>query len=341
MRLAAAKGLIPLPISDLVSVLIKLTADPDRVVNTEANASLTAIEDERLLPLLQNEQTPSEILKFFCFDLVRPAAIREAVAMNNATPDETIAELAIVADAALLEVMLLNQVRLIRFPAILDNMLQNVAATAEVRRRILEIQEEFFRKPQVRARPEISSPGPIPEEEPPPGEALVLYEAESDPAASGLEVEVALDPADLGLQSRHEISTFQKISQLNTSEKVKLALLGSREERLILVRDPNRVVASMVLKSPRITDQEVESISQMRNVADDILRTIAATREWVKSYSIVHNLVKNPKTPVAMSMRLLPRIMEGDLRLLARDRSIPELIRRTAERTLQARGASR
>src|SRR5262245_53109586 len=119
-RLAAAKGLIPLPLPDLLSVLIRFTADPDKVVNTEANNSLNAIEDDRLLPLLKDEETNPQLLKYFCFDLARGSAVREAVAMNDSTPDVTIAELSIVADTVLLEIILLNQVRLIRFPAILD-----------------------------------------------------------------------------------------------------------------------------------------------------------------------------------------------------------------------------
>lgn len=336
IRFAAAKGLIPLPLPDLVATLIQLTADPDRVVNGEANDTLNGIEEERLIPLLKDENTHPEVLKYFCFDPTRGPALGEAVAMNNSTPDPTISEMSVVADTSLLESILLNQVRLIRFPAILDNILQNRAATPEIRRRVGEIQEEFFRKPSsVYATP-------APAAQPVSAQALqALVPSGPQAPAQELEVEVPFSPQDLGLQSRQEISTFQKISQLNTSEKIKLALLGSREERVILVRDPNRVVASMVLKSPKITDQEIESISQMRNVSDDILRTIANTREWLKSYTIIHNLVKNPKTPAAMSMRLLPRIFESDLRLLSRDRSIPELVRRTAERTLQSRGVSR
>jgi hypothetical protein len=62
---------------------------------------------------------------------------------------------------------------------------------------------------------------------------------------------------------------------------------------------------------------------------------IGNRREWVKSYVVVRNLVRNPKTPVALSLRLLPRLLVSDIRILARDKSIPEIVRRTASRTIQ------
>jgi hypothetical protein len=312
-------------------VLIQLTADPDQVVNSQANSTLENLEDEKLEPLLRNEQTDPEILKYFCFDPNRGAAVLEAVAMNNSTPDDTIAELCLVADSALLEIILLNQTRIIRHPAILDNISLNQAATAEIRRRLHEIQEEFFRKQGASYSARTT-------EAPPPKPAIVSFsetpvEAEAAPQAP-LEVEVPFRAEDFGCSTRQEVSTFQKISQLNTSEKVKLALLGSREERVILIRDPNRVVAGSVLKSPKITENEIEAISQMRNVSEDILRIVGNKREWIKNYSVVRNLVRNPKTPIAISMHLISRIMENDMRLLARDKAIPEVVRRTAARSL-------
>jgi HEAT repeat protein len=145
-RLAAAKALIPLPLPEQLLVLIRLTADPDKIVNSEANATLEAIPEERILPVLQSEETNPEILDYFAFDPTRSSQVPQAVAMNNTAQDNTIAELAQVADGSLLEIILLNQTRLIRHPAIMDAFLANAAATTEITRRISELQTEFFVK---------------------------------------------------------------------------------------------------------------------------------------------------------------------------------------------------
>jgi hypothetical protein len=127
-------------------------------------------------------------------------------------------------------------------------------------------------------------------------------------------------------------STVQKIASLNVAQRMSLAMKGSREERAVLIRDPNKIVAVAVLSSPKITEQEVESIAKMANVSDEILRMIGFSRAWTKSYAIIHGLVRNPKTPVAMSMNFLPRLTDKDLRNLSTNRNVPEIIRTTARR---------
>jgi hypothetical protein len=124
----------------------------------------------------------------------------------------------------------------------------------------------------------------------------------------------------------------QKIASLNVAQRMSLAMKGSREERAVLIRDPNKIVAVAVLSSPKITEQEVESIAKMANVSDEILRMIGFSRAWTKSYAIIHGLVRNPKTPVAMSMNFLPRLTDKDLRNLSTNRNVPEIIRTTARR---------
>ena len=70
------------------------------------------------------------------------------------------------------------------------------------------------------------------------------------------------------------------------------------------------IVALGVLKNGRITEQEIESIARMRNVAGDVLRQIGQKRDWIKSYSIVSALVcggrGRPSTP--RSILVLPSI---------------------------------
>jgi len=112
---------------------------------------------------------------------------------------------------------------------------------------------------------------------------------------------------------------------------------GDREARGILIRDSNRVVSTAVVNNPRITEQEVENIASMRTVADEVLRLIAMNRAWARSYPIVHNLARNPRTPIPTAMSILPRIHAKDLKNLTQNRNVSEAIRRQAARLEKAR----
>jgi hypothetical protein len=135
-------------------------------------------------------------------------------------------------------------------------------------------------------------------------------------------------------QETGRISSVAKIAAMSIVERLTLAMKGTREERAILIRDPNKIVAVAVLSSPKLTDSEVESIARMASVSDEILRIIGHTRAWVKNYNVVAGLVRNPKTPVALSMNLLARLNEKDLRMLSTDRNIPDVVRITARKKL-------
>lgn len=126
-------------------------------------------------------------------------------------------------------------------------------------------------------------------------------------------------------------TTTEKIAGMTPAQRLQLAMRGTREERAVLIRDANRLVALAVLSSPKISDSEIEGIAKMTNVSEDILRIIGHTRAWTKNYAIVAALVKNSKTPVAVSLHMLPRLMEKDVRMLATDRNVPDVVRRAAQ----------
>jgi hypothetical protein len=130
------------------------------------------------------------------------------------------------------------------------------------------------------------------------------------------------------------LSPLQRIAAMSISQKLSLAMRGSREERAILIRDPNKVVAVAVLSSPKVSDTEVESIARMPNVSEDILRIISGARQWMKNYAIVAALTRNAKTPVAIAMNLLSRLNDRDLRLLSIDRNVADVLRITARKKL-------
>jgi hypothetical protein len=144
---------------------------------------------------------------------------------------------------------------------------------------------------------------------------------------SGLEEELG------GATDEEKQKTFQqRLSTMTVPEKVKCATKGTREMRAILIRDPNRMVSSAVLSCPKVNDAEIESYCKMGNVSEDILRTISKSRAWTKNYSVVLALVKNAKTPVAITLNLMQRLTDGDVKKLASDRNVPEPLRLAARK---------
>ncbi|MFN8644554.1 MAG: hypothetical protein U0802_23920 [Candidatus Binatia bacterium] len=130
------------------------------------------------------------------------------------------------------------------------------------------------------------------------------------------------------------LSITQQLQQMGIVERVRAAMKGTREMRAILVRDPNKMVSSAVLASPKLTMAEVEAFAKMANVTEDVLRAIAQNRAWVKNYAVAASLARNPKTPVGMSLNLLPRLIERDVRGLSVDRNVPEPLRMAARKKL-------
>jgi hypothetical protein len=131
-----------------------------------------------------------------------------------------------------------------------------------------------------------------------------------------------------------ERSAMQRLAEMNVPQKMARATKGTREERAILIRDPNKLIAVAVLSSPKLTDSEVEAIAKMSSVSEEILRIISSNRNWMKNYVVVSALARNPKTPLAVSMNLLNRLSEKDLRTLSTNRNVPEVLRTTARKKI-------
>jgi hypothetical protein len=131
-------------------------------------------------------------------------------------------------------------------------------------------------------------------------------------------------------------SGVQALAMMTFPQRLKAAMKGTREMRAILIRDPNKLIASSVLSSPKVSVPEVESFARMQNVSEDVLRIIAGNRAWLKSYGVVLALTKNPKTPLAMSMNLMNRLTTKDLQKLSVDRNVAEALRISARKKCAA-----
>lgn len=129
-----------------------------------------------------------------------------------------------------------------------------------------------------------------------------------------------------------ERTTAATIAALPIMDRLKLATKGTREQRALLIRDPNKLIAVAVLSSPKLTDSEVEAFARMGNVSEEVLRIIASNRAWTKNYSVVASLVRNPKTPLGLTLNFINRLNDRDIKTLSTDRNVPESLRVAARK---------
>ena len=119
---------------------------------------------------------------------------------------------------------------------------------------------------------------------------------------------------------------------MSFTERLKAAMKGTKEMRAILIRDPNKMISAAVLSSPKVTEAEAAGFARMASLSEDVLRAIGHNRAWMKSYGVVVGLARNPKTPVAMSLNLLPRLQDRDVQAISVDRNVPEPLRIAARK---------
>ena len=132
-------------------------------------------------------------------------------------------------------------------------------------------------------------------------------------------------------------SLYQKVQTMSVPEKIQLAMKGDKEARTLLIRDSNILVASSVLKSPKITESEVQQIAQSKSIDLELLKMIARSKEWLSKYKIKVALVNNPKTPLHISLTLLRTLKEKDIRLLSKNKNIPTALLNNAKQRARVR----
>jgi hypothetical protein len=162
-----------------------------------------------------------------------------------------------------------------------------------------------------------------------------------EPVPGGDASDEPLVDADLGLQEEpgeagegERQSAAQRLALLGVAERMKTAMKGSREERAVLVRDPNKLVSVAVLSSPKLTDSEVENFAKMANISEEVLRIIGMNRAWTKNYGVIAALTKNPKTPLSVSLNMVGRLNDRDLKAIAMDRNLQEPLKLAVRKRL-------
>jgi len=110
--------------------------------------------------------------------------------------------------------------------------------------------------------------------------------------------------------------------------RIQLAIKGTKEERSLLIRDGTKLVAMAVLESPKVSDGEVEKFASQKNVLEAVLRAISMKRRYAKQYTIVRNLVFNPRTPLDVSLGLVKNLLVNDLKNLSGNKEVSETVRK-------------
>jgi hypothetical protein len=131
-----------------------------------------------------------------------------------------------------------------------------------------------------------------------------------------------------------EKSLLQQLQDMAVGEKIKLALRGNREVRMLLLRDANRMIRRFVLQNPRIGEEEIIAVAKNRSADDELLRLIAENREWTKNYQVKLSLTTNPKTPLVLALRFVANLNERDMRTLAKSKNVSATVANAAKRIL-------
>src|SRR5205807_3282397 len=118
----------------------------------------------------------------------------------------------------------------------------------------------------------------------------------------------------------------KKKETLSLQEKMALAMSCDRELRFQLLRDPNKALHPLVLKNPRIGLEEVIWAARLTTINPEALKVVAEHPEWGQNPGVAAALVRNPKTPVAVAVKLVSRLPVSELKILARSQGRPQIV---------------
>jgi hypothetical protein len=333
VRFFAAQGLLPVSREDLIRVLLMLAADPDEEIATASRKTLDGFSVDNLLAVFNLpdvEPLEIELLARCRQDDGLWAEIARAAKCAN----ETLRWLARVGPPPIQDIIITNQVRLLGCLELLEDLRSNPQVSLEVLRRAREFEEEFLEKAIVWATSEASTA--------PSYEGLSIEHILSELKGIGLrlpggEIESfkVVEPEPGAAPEIHD--AHARLALMNTAQRVIQALTGTREERVILLRDRSSMVIRAVISSPKMNEIELEQIAGMRGCNEEALRLIAAKPRWLRRYGILRALAFNPKTPAGLALQLVRRLAQRDLLLMSKDRGVSEAVRRVAREQCERR----
>ena len=325
VRKMAARGALPLDPLDLATLLFALSHDPEVEVQKIARESLATLPPAILTPVIIGAAHPA-LLAHLARLHRRDEATCEAIALNPATSDLTVAFLASLPLRSIVDIVSNNQERLRREDKILEALGENLLTGRAVIERILDF---------LGIVSHCDDEGPV-KREPTEEEATrAVLAVLGDQSLSTARLLISEENSEEETTSDNIFSAIQKMSVM---QKIKLARLGGKEARSLLIKDKNKVVAMSALQSPKMTEAEITSIAQSRSISDEILRMISNNKEWTRNYPIKLALTTNPKTPLPQAVKFLNYLQDRDLRALMKSRDVSSAISSHARRILDRKG---
>lgn len=318
LQMLAAGGFLPLAPEDLIPLQVGFARGGDAELAGRAADTLRTVDPRIAVPFLE-QRASEEVLAFFAAEASHPRLI-ETILRRKDVPRRLLMDLARRIPPDLQEILILRQDAILEEPRILEALEANPLHSSYVQRRIAEYREHLLPRDRRAAAAEPAPAAPVAGT----GEA-----GDSEIAAAVAAVQKL--PSEGEVETETGLSEGQ-IRMLPIPVRLKLARGASRVLRGILLRDSNVQVALAALLNNNLSDQEVDQTAGSRAVAEEVLEAIAKKRDWISRYSVAKNLVFNPRTPLPIAIRLVPRLAVRDLRELGRDKNVPDAVRSTALR---------
>ena len=290
-KIAVCTGGAHLAPADRAEVLAVLAHDADEMVSSRAQDAMLSQPVESFVEALKREQALPALFSYAAKNLADKPGVCDAMVQNKNCPAEQLVPIVRHLSALGIQALMEELDRISASPALASALEHSTSVTVE-------------QKDQLR---ELHGPG------------NPIDEAALAEAAAAAEPDIA-----------RRQTLIQRLAKMSVAQRVQFAMKGGSEARRTLVRDSNKVVQRAVLQSPRLTDQEVEAFAAMSSLTDEILRLIAGNRVFRKNYSVVRNLINNPKTPLDVSLHMLPMLNAIDLKRLTTNKNVPETLRTTA-----------
>jgi hypothetical protein len=337
VKLMAARGIASLRPADLVVAVYQLSFDGDAGVKAAAEAAPGALPDKVIAGPL-GESLPPPVIHFFAVRL-SPTRVEplERILYNQVAADETFVRLAGRLGERELEIIVQNEIRLLRCPTIVGELFQNKQARMSSVNRAIELcARHKVRVDGIPAFEDIAK-------------SIIDDPTATDPAVADKNFEAVLQqleqvPEDAEAEGDQAAKDGKKrkspiidFGKLKLHEKIRLATLGNAYCRTNLIRDSNKMVAMAVIRSPLITDSEIIRAAGNRQVSEEVIRYIANQRDFVKLYQVRTALVFNPKCPLVFSLRILNLLNGDDIKTLARSKNVPSALAIAAKKLAQKR----
>jgi len=357
IKLTAARGQIPLGPIDLVTAIYQLSRDKDPEVATAAREQVSQIPENVLAGALEAPLHPM-VLDFYSTQVKNQGPLIERVLLNPNAHTETILSMAGQLGERETEIISSNQERLLGNPEIIEALYFNPKARMSTVQRLLELAVRnglnLSRVPQyqelaagILGEGKIQDIQAIDEDgfyddqglddvfqEVMEVDYFGEYEEEGEEEDYGEEWE---EEGFSDMDGDDDAQDDLNISMMPINAKIRLATLGSGQHRMILIKDSNRLVAMAAVQAPAVSDTEAARYASNKSLNEDVIRYITTKKEWQKNYLVKVNLVYNPKTPLAYSIRMLNHLRMLDLKNLAASKNVPSVLATSAKRLVKTR----